>query len=216
MGPFSLAAAALSLLGPAAPGACGDSYTVARHDTLYSIARRCGFGVGEIARANRIDPTRIAAGQRLVLPAAGGDGPRRREGRALVYRFQHGDTLYSLARWARVDLRALLAANPCIDPHDIDAGTAIRLPAGAVAPEPARLSERGPPLAESGRAIPHPGPVPSRIRRAPPPLQAMPPPPRPPRAAPPPPPHDDGADDDEDKADAAPEAGREEDEPEGL
>ncbi|MEA3012361.1 MAG: hypothetical protein QOD42_906 [Sphingomonadales bacterium] len=144
MGPFSLAAVALSLLGQPAPRGCGDSYRVARHDTLYSIARRCGFGVGEIARANRIDPTRIAAGQRLILPRAGGEGTRRPEGRALVYRFRHGDTLYSLARWARVELRALLAANPRIDPRDIDAGTAIRLPAGAVLPEPARLRERGP------------------------------------------------------------------------
>jgi LysM repeat protein len=198
-------------MGAPAAGACGDSYRVARHDTLYSIARRCGFGVGEIARANRIDPTRIAAGQRLVLPQAGESGARRREGRAMVYRFQHDDTLYSLARWARVDLRALLAANPCIDPRDIDAGAMIRLPAGAVAPEPARLRERG---------IPHPGPVPSRIRRGPP-VQAV-PPPRPPRAVPPPPPlphhdgADDGADDDGGKADAGPEAGREEEEPEGL
>lgn len=176
MGPFSLAAAALSLLGPPAPGACGDSYVVARHDTLYSIARRCGFGVGEIARANRIDPTRIAAGQRLVLPQAGGDGARRHERRPLVYRFRHGDTLYSLARWARVDLRALLAANPRIDPRDIDAGTAIRLPAGAVAPEPARLRERGAQHVAT-------------------------PPPRPPRAAPPPP-RDEG----EGKPEAGPEA----------
>jgi LysM repeat protein len=197
MGPFSLAtAAALSLLGPPAPGACGDSYRVARHDTLYSIARRCGFGVGEVARANRIDPTRIAAGQRLILPRAGGDGARRHEGRALIYRFRHGDTLYSLARWARVDLRALLAANPCIDPRDIDAGTAIRLPAGAVAPEPARLRERGAPIASA---------APPRIHGA------APPPPRQSRAAPPPPPRDD----DEGKPETGPEAS-EDDEPEGL
>ncbi|HYI49282.1 MAG TPA: LysM peptidoglycan-binding domain-containing protein [Allosphingosinicella sp.] len=193
MGFFSLAAVALSLLGPAAPGACGDSYTVARHDTLYSIARRCGFGVGEIARANRIDPARIAAGQRLILPWAGEGGgrARRHEGRAPVYRFRHGDTLYSLARWARVDLRALLAANPGIDPRDIDAGTAIRLPGGAAAPDPVRLRERGPP----------------RVHVAPPP-----PPIRPSRAAPPPPPHND----DDGKADAAADSGDEADEPEGL
>jgi LysM repeat protein len=200
MGLFSLAAVALSLLGPPAPGACGDSYTVARNDTLYSIARRCGFGVGEIARANRVDPTRIAAGQRLVLPQLGGGGAGRQEGRTLIYRFRPGDTLYSLARWARVDLRALLAANPCIDPRDIDAGAAIRLPAGAVAPEPARLRERG--------AAPAPPPL--RLSLAPP------PPPRPPHVRPPPPPQDDEADEDEGKPEAGPEAGGDEDEPEGL
>lgn len=182
MGPFSLAAAALSLLGPPAPGACGDSYRVARHDTLYSIARRCGFGVGEIARANRIDPTRIAAGQRLILPRGNQSG-------GVVYRFRHGDTLYSLARWARVELRALLAANPGIDPHDIDAGAMIRLPAGAVPPEPARLRERG----ASHAAVP---PPPPHVR--------------------PPPPRDDEADDDDGKPDAGPDSGDDEDEPEGL
>ena len=171
MGPFSLAAVALSLLGAPAPGACGDSYRVARHDTLYSIARRCGFGVGEIARANRIDPTRIAAGQRLVLPRAGGDGARRDEGRALVYRFRHGDTLYSLARWARVGVGALLAANPGVNPHRIEIGDAVRLPRGAVAPDMARARERGPRLIQAAPPAPappavrvhenHPGPAPA-------------------------------------------------------
>jgi LysM repeat protein len=204
MGLLSSAAVALSLVGAPAPGACGDSYTVARHDTLYSIARRCGFAVGAVARANRIDPARIAVGQRLALPRPDSDRARRHEGRPLVYRFQHGDTLYSLARWARVDLRALLAANPRIDPHDIDAGAAIRLPAGALPPEQARLRERG----ASHAAAP-------QLRRVIiPPLQ-LPPPPLPPRAAPPP--RDDRADEDEDegKPDSGAEV-REEDEPEGL
>jgi hypothetical protein len=209
MGPFSLAAVALSLLGSPAPRACGDSYTVARHDTLYSIARRCGVAVGAIARANRIDPTRIAAGQRLIVPRAGegdgGGGTRRPAGRALLYRFRHGDTLYSLARWARVDLRALVAANPCIDPQDIDAGAMIRLPAGAVPPEPTRLRERG---------IAHAAvPVPPRVHITMP--RGVAPLPRPPRAAPPPP-HDDGPNDGDGKPDDGPDSGGGEDEPEGL
>ena len=66
-----------------------------------------------------------------------------------VYRFQAGDTLYSLARWAGTSLPALLAANPGIDPRDIDAGTAVRLPRGAVRPEPMRLRERGRPVPAS-------------------------------------------------------------------
>ena len=116
-----------------------------RHDTLYSIAWRCGFGVGAIARANRIDPTRIEVGQRLVLPRGDGGRVRLRETGALTYRFRQGDTLYSLARWARVDLRALLAANPGIDPQGIDAGAAIRLPRGAVPARARRLRRaRGP------------------------------------------------------------------------
>lgn len=207
MGPFSLAAAALSLLGPAPPGACGDNYTVARHDTLYSIARRCGLGVGAIARANRIDPTRIAAGQRLVLarPDQAGSRPDWDEDEGLTYRFQPGDTLYSLARWARIGLPALRAANPRVEPDKIAAGDLIRLPRGAVAPEPARLRERG------GR---HATPVPPRVYIAPPPPPPRlmpPPPPRPSRAAPPPP-----DDEEEGRRDDGPGSGQEDDEPEGL
>jgi LysM repeat protein len=202
MGPASLAALTLSLLGPPAPGGCGDSYTVARHDTLYSIARRCGLGVDAIARANRIDPTRIAAGQRLVLPRPDEAGVKPDEDEGLTYRFRHGDTLYSLARWARVDLRALIAANPCVEPHQIAAGDLIRLPYGAVPPEPARLRERG---------APHAAPVPPRVHIAPPPRLMPAPPPHPPHAAPPAP-----AEKDEGRPDDGPESGQEDDEPEGL
>jgi LysM repeat protein len=67
--------------------------------------------------------------------------PARRE--AGVYRFQAGDTLFSLARWARVSLPALLAANRGIDPAGIAAGTPISLPAGAARPEVLRTRERG-------------------------------------------------------------------------
>jgi LysM repeat protein len=214
MGPFSLAAAALSLVAPPGAGSCGDGYTVARHDTLYSIARRCGLAVAEIARANRIHPTRIAAGQRLVLPGRGGsaDKPGAEEG-GLTYSFRRGDTLYSLARWARVSLRDLLAANPGIDPHKIEIGDPICLPHGAVPPEPMRLSERG-------RA--HAPPPPPRVHIMPPRLHPMPPrrphvapqyAPPPPRHAPPP--HGD-PDDDEDEPGGAPDSGPEDEEPEGL
>jgi LysM repeat protein len=156
------ALAALPLLGAAsvtagvAPGRCGDTYNVARNDTLYSIARRCRGSVAELMALNRIsDPRRLEIGQRLVLagrPGAGAkphgeaDVPR---GHGLAYAMRGGDTLYSLARWSRVSLRALLAANPGIDPHEIEIGDPVRLPRGAVDPDAARLRERGPPQARA-------------------------------------------------------------------
>ena len=98
-----------------------------------------------------------------------------------IYHFQAGDTLYSLARWARTTLPALRAANPDVDPRDIDVGDPIRLPPGAARPEPLRLRERG-----------RPAPMPA-VAPAPPPRLAPPPlPSRPARTAPPP---------DEDEAD---------------
>jgi LysM repeat protein len=161
---------------PAGPGpGCGGSFTAARGDTLYSIARRCQTSVAELVQENRLGrPPRLVAGQGLAIP---GFAPRERpkppeagppparnllppqirartdrgvpppplpaRHEASVYRFQTGDTLFSLARWARVSLPALLAANRGIDPAGIAAGTPISLPAGAARPEVLRARERG-------------------------------------------------------------------------
>ncbi|HTU12843.1 MAG TPA: LysM peptidoglycan-binding domain-containing protein [Allosphingosinicella sp.] len=186
---------------PAGPGpGCGGGFTAARGDTLYSIARRCETSVTELTQENRLGrPPRLSAGQALAIPGfERAEAPRppetapspsrvrpavrpplppAREERRL-YHFQAGDTLYSLARWARTSLGALRAANPDVDPRDIEIGDPIRLPTGAVRPEPLRLRERGRP-APAPAAAPAPPPVAS--------------PPRPPRARPalPPPAADD-------------------------
>ena len=140
--------------GPPAPtpGGCGRTYTVVRGDTLYSIARRCRATVVGLAEANRLnDPRRIEVGQVLVM--RGPDVPfpfdptkpeaDRAPRAGLVYTFQPGDTLYSLARWARTSVGALFAANPGIDPRSVEIGDIVRLPAYAVAPGTARMRERG-------------------------------------------------------------------------
>src|SRR4051794_11599612 len=98
-----------------APGACGGGHVVLRGDTLYSIARRCHSSVVAIAAASRLaDPRRIEVGQQLVIPgpdvpfphAPDKPEPARAAEAALSYSFQPGDTLYSLARWARVAVPA--------------------------------------------------------------------------------------------------------------
>jgi LysM repeat protein len=177
---------------PHAQGVCTDSYTVMRGDTLYSIARLCRSNVAAMARANRLaSPAGIEVGQRLVVPGRRGSVPafhrevkeepapapspppvrdRRQQPprEAAGYRIERGDTLYSLARWAGVSLRALLAANPGIDPREIEIGDLVMLPGGARDPARARARER------RGSRAPAP-PLPPR-------------PPRPEQAAPPPPP----------------------------
>lgn len=207
---------------PAGPGpGCGGGFTAARGDTLYSIARRCETSVTELVQENRLGrPQQLAAGQQLAIPGFENRSslappdvdaasrarpdrgppvppppPPRRE--AGVYHFQAGDTLYSLARWARTSLAALRAANPGIDPRDIDAGDPIRLPPGAAWPDAMRARERG---------------------QTPP--AAMPAPPPPPRAHPVSPRDDDDADKpkpDDDDDDATP-GGMDEDgpEPDGM
>lgn len=179
----------------APPARCADGHTVAPHETLYRIARNCRRSVAAVAAASHVaDPRHIAVGQRLIIPdeaAAPGkddDTPPPRGPAPRIYSFAPGDTLYSLARWAHVSLRALFAANPGIDPHKIEIGEAIRLPAGAVAPEPQRLRERGParmmPVALPPPPGPPPPPPPRVMPMAPPPMHVLPPP----RPLPPPPP----------------------------
>jgi LysM repeat protein len=169
------AALLLTLAGASAPRptACEDGYRVVRGDTLYSIARRCGTSVAAIARASGIrNPHRIEVGQRLVIPGARRTAVAARPEGPLVYHMARGDTLYSLARWSGTRLPALLAANPGIDPHKIEIGDPIRLPAGAVSPERARARERG------SAATPRPAAAPQPRSSAPAPAPASEPEPR--------------------------------------
>ena len=144
---------------PARP--CSASHVVVRGDTLSRIAWRCRSSVAAIARASGIaDPDLIRVGQRLVVPGARTAAARppvaarpAAPAAAAGYRIRPTDTLYSLARWARVPLPALLAANPGIDPRKIEIGDAVRLPAGAADPAVLRTRERGGLEAAPVRAI---------------------------------------------------------------
>jgi LysM repeat protein len=148
---LALIAAAIGLAALSPPrGGCGAGYVVARGDTLSRIARRCRSSVPAIARASGVaNPDLIRVGQRLLIPgqaaaAATAPPPARQPRRAPgSYRIQAADTLYSLARWAGTSLPVLLAANPGIDPHKIEIGDAVSLPAGAVDPVFMRARERG-------------------------------------------------------------------------
>lgn len=147
---FLAAGIGLTALSPPA-GQCAGSHVVVRGDTLSRIAWRCRSSIAAIARASGIaDPDLIRIGQRLLIPgrtaaAATRVLPPPRQARTVSgsYQIQPADTLYSLARWARTSLPALLAANPGIDPRKIEIGDPIRLPAGAADPGEMRDRERG-------------------------------------------------------------------------
>jgi soluble lytic murein transglycosylase-like protein len=60
-------------------------HTVARGESLWTIARRYGTSVGALASTNGIgDPSRIFAGQRLTIPGASTTPPAPAAGRAGV------------------------------------------------------------------------------------------------------------------------------------
>jgi LysM repeat protein len=148
----------LAALAPPA-GTCAGSHVVVRGDTLSRIAWRCRSSVAAIARASGVaDPDLIRVGQRLLIPgrtaaAEPAPAPRLAQAAPRGYRIRPADTLYSLARWARVPLPALLAANPGMDPRKIEIGDAVRLPSGSADPAVLRTRERGPLNAAPARAI---------------------------------------------------------------
>ena len=60
---------AASALGETRRSGCGPGYVVARGDTLYAIAVRCGVSLAQLAAANRIrNYNRINAGKYLIIP----------------------------------------------------------------------------------------------------------------------------------------------------
>lgn len=93
------------------------SYTVARGDTLASIAQRYGVTTASLATANGLTPVSwVYAGQTLIVPggaqapaaAASAPAPATTAGTYLV---QRGDTLSSIAQRHGLTTRALAAAN---------------------------------------------------------------------------------------------------------
>ena len=76
------------------PGAntVNDTYTVARGDSLWSIAKRFNVGVNEIKNANNLKSNLISVGQQLVIPGAAPSDQSN-----VTYVVQKGDSLWSIA-----------------------------------------------------------------------------------------------------------------------
>ena len=100
-----------------AANVCGDTYTVARGDTLRKIAARCDTSVDALLNANPqiTNPNRIRTGQVLVLPGAllAGDGAYD------TYVIARGDTLKALAARFGTTVARLLELNPKITNQNV-------------------------------------------------------------------------------------------------
>ena len=70
MGAFVFAFAIAHTFPAQSAGACGDSYTVKRGDTLAKIAQRCGETVPAIVAANDTihDPSQLRIGWKIRIP----------------------------------------------------------------------------------------------------------------------------------------------------
>jgi LysM repeat protein len=110
------------------PQPCSVIYIVQRGDTLYSLARRYGTTVQAIAQWNNIlNPSRIFAGQRLVIyrcaPVPPPPPPACR-----THIVQRGETLYSLACRYGTTVWRLAMLNNLANPNIIYAGQRLVLP----------------------------------------------------------------------------------------
>ena len=148
------------------------THTVAKGDTLYSIARKMEMTPKELAAINGLDdPSKIRPGQRLK-----GKGSR-----AKAYTVTSGDTLFAIAQRFSVAAPAVAEANDIEMSSTLRVGQKLVLPAGYKDKGPIRRAVTPPPE-------PEPEPPPSRPVVAPPIRETAPSPARPPVETRPPPP----------------------------
>lgn len=116
---------------PTPPAGVTTRYTVQPGDTLYSIARRFGVSIWQLATTNNIaNLNLIYVGQVLIIPAGGVQpGPGPQPPTPTRYTVQPGDTLYSIARRFGVSVWRLASYNGIVNPNYIYVGQVLIIPA---------------------------------------------------------------------------------------
>lgn len=126
-----------SVLEPVAPAPVNEEYTVAKGDTLSSIARSHNISVVELRNANSLSNPTLSVGQKLVIPSPatsatymgveGGDNPAQKQ-----YVVVKGDTLSHIAKMYSVSVADLKSANS-LTSDILKVGQKLSLPSGAAA-----------------------------------------------------------------------------------
>ncbi|MCC5881208.1 MAG: LysM peptidoglycan-binding domain-containing protein [Halomonas sp.] len=154
------------------PGIAGTWVVVQRGDTMGSIAARADVPLARLQRFNPdANPTRLAVGQRLLIPTqqerAPSGGPYR-------YQIRPGDTYSSVARRFSTTPARIQSANPGVEPTRLRVGQVIQVPlrggTAAVASSPSAGAASRPNASAPTRAAsppPAPSSVPSSARNWP-------------------------------------------------
>jgi LysM repeat protein len=102
-------------------------HTVAWGDTLFSIARQYGTTVEAVSKANGLaDPTRIYAGQRLIIPTAIVPAAPAEAGAS--HTVQAGENLYRISLKYGVTMKALAELNGIYNPDQLFLGQTLTIP----------------------------------------------------------------------------------------
>ena len=105
----------------------GTLYTIRAGDTYFSLAQRFNVTVAALIAANPgVDPNRLMVGQQICIPTGGGPGPTPCPG--MMYTIRAGDTFFVLAQRFGVTVAALEAANPGVNPNNLQVGQQICIP----------------------------------------------------------------------------------------
>ncbi len=142
---------------PVAPARSGTAscsgwyYTIARGDTLNSIARRNGVSVNDIMRCNGLKSTMIYAGKRLLIPgkSAAAAQPAKPAAGACYHTVESGETLSTIAASYGTTAWYLQSMNYIPNPSMVYAGQDLRVPCGVnPAPKPATDAGSAPATAQ--------------------------------------------------------------------
>ena len=116
-------------------------HTIARGESLTSIAATYNISVGDIVHLNPGSDKVIRAGEKLRIPQAqNGEGPR-------FHTIQQGETLYRLTQTYGVSAQAICRANPGLSADNFRSGQVIVIPAAdkeALAPAQPRPEKQQP------------------------------------------------------------------------
>jgi len=112
---------------PVPPGPCpgGFTYQIVVGDTIYRLARRYKISVEALLAANPgVDPDNLKIGQTICIPAPS-PAPSCT---GFIYMIKSGDSFYILARRYNIPMEAIMAANPGVDPNNLQIGQSICIP----------------------------------------------------------------------------------------
>jgi LysM repeat protein len=155
-----LAILVLGMVGPALAQGGQTVYVVQPGDTLFSIARRFNVNLATLAAANGIvDPSRILAGQRLVIPTGAAATTTTTTTvttttTGQVHIVQPGENLFRISLRYGVSMAALAAANGISNPSLIYVGQRLVIPAGGTVTTTATTSAASSPAGASSVGAP--------------------------------------------------------------